>query len=64
MARQFEIFATVSSVRDLSLQMEALGRWMRLDPNVWPTMFHGATVTQLELEKLRGIKNMVRLGRV
>lgn len=63
-ARQFEAFATASSVRELCLQMETAGIWMRLDPNVWPTMFHGATVTPLELEKLRGIKNIVRLGRV
>ncbi len=63
-ARQFEIFATAGSVRDLCLQMEAAGSWMRLDSNVWPTMFHGATVTQLELEELRGIHNIVRLGRV
>jgi hypothetical protein len=64
LARQFETFATASSMRDLCLQMEALGRWMRLDSNVWPTMFHGAIVTPLEMEQLRGIKNMVRLGRV
>jgi hypothetical protein len=63
-ARQFEIFASASSVKEVCLQMEAEGSWMRLDPNVWPTMFHGATVTQLELEKLRGIKNIVRLGRL
>ena len=64
MVRQFEVFATAGSVRDLCLQMEALGRWMRLDSNVWPTMFHGATVTHLEMERLRAIKNIVRLGRV
>jgi hypothetical protein len=63
-ARQFETFATASSVRELCLHMEAAGSWMRLDPNVWPTMFHGATVTHLELAHLRGIQNMVRLGRV
>jgi len=63
-ALQFETFATASSVRELCLQMEAAGTWMRLDPNVWPTMFHAATVTRLELEHLRGIENMVRLGRV
>jgi hypothetical protein len=51
-------------VKEVCLQMEAVGTWMRLDPNVWPTMFHGATVTRLELEKLRGIKNIVRLGRL
>jgi hypothetical protein len=63
-ARQFETFATASSVRELCLQMEAAGTWMRLDPNVWPTMFHAATVTRLKLEHLRSIENMVRLGRV
>jgi hypothetical protein len=63
-ARQFETFAKAGSVRELCLQMEAAGIWMRLDPNVWPTMFHGATVTLLEHDHLRGIKNMVRMGRV
>lgn len=64
MARQFEVFATAGSVRELCLQMEAIGRWMRLDTTVWPTMLHAATVTQLELEKLRGIQHIVRLGHV
>jgi hypothetical protein len=64
MAKQFETFAKATSVRDICLEMEAINRWMRLDPNVWPTMFHGATVSELELEKLRGIKTKVRLGRV
>lgn len=63
-ARQFETFANASSVRELCLQMEAAGLWLRPDPNVWPTMFHGATVTRLEHAHLRGITNMVRLGRV
>jgi len=63
-ARQFEIFATAGSVRELCLQMEAAGRWMRLDPDVWPTMYHAATVTRLELEQLRSIGNKLRLGRV
>ncbi len=64
LASQFEIYAAASNVHDLCLQTEALGRWMRLDSNVWPTMFHGATVTELEMDQLRGIKNLVRLGRV
>jgi hypothetical protein len=63
-ARQFEIFATASSVHEVCLEMETLGRWMRLDSNVWPTMFHGATVTELEMDQLRSIKHLVRLGRV
>lgn len=61
-ARQYETFATAASVRELCLQMEAAGTWLRLDPAVWPTMFHGATVTHLEMEHLRGIRNLVRLG--
>jgi len=63
-ARQFEIFAAAASVRELCLQMEAAGRWMRLDPDVWPTMYHAATVTRLELEQLRSIGSKLRLGRV
>jgi hypothetical protein len=63
-ARQFETFASASSMRELCLHMEEVGIWMRPDPNIWPTMFHGATVTRLELQHLRGINNMVRLGRV
>ncbi len=63
-ARQYETFATAGSVRELCEQMEASGDWMRLDPGVWPTMFHGATVTSLELMCLRGIGSTVRMGHV
>lgn len=63
-AHQFETLAAATSVRELCLQLEAAGQWLRLDPSVWPTMFHGATVTRLELEQLRGIRQLVRLGRV
>lgn len=64
MARQFEVFATAGSVRELCLQMESIGRWMRLDPDVWPTMFHAATVTERELERLRAVQHTVRMGHV
>ena len=37
---------------------------MRIDEEVKPTMFRCATVTQSEIEELRCIKNVVRLGRV
>ena len=63
-ARQLETFASAGSVHELCERMEEAGTWLRLDPTVWPTMFHGATVTSLELRQLRGIKNRVRLGRV
>ncbi len=37
---------------------------MRIDKNVRPKMYRGATISQLELEQLRRIKNVVRMGRV
>ena len=37
---------------------------MRLDPNVKPQMFHGATVSRDELAQLRRVKNVIRKGRV
>jgi hypothetical protein len=38
--------------------------FLRIDTNVQPEMFHGATVSQIELEELRRVKNIIRLGRV
>jgi len=64
MATQYEICATISSIRELCERMEAAGRWLRLDRAVWPTMFHAATVSLAELDHLRGIPNMIRMGRV
>ena len=64
MATQYEIAATASSIRELCQRMEAAGNWLRLDLDVWPTMFHAATVSMVELEHLRRIRNVVRMGRV
>lgn len=61
---QFEALAQSNSVADLFDRLEKSGVLMRLDTSVKPTMFHGATVSQMELEALRTIKNVVRLGRV
>ncbi len=64
MATQYEIAAAATSVVDFCARMEAAGLWLRLDPAVWPTMMHGATVTELELAQLRRIPEVVRKGRV
>ena len=40
------------------------GSWSGIDPTVEPTMYRCATSSQTELESLRRIKNVVRLGRV
>ncbi|MFW2383331.1 MAG: NAD(P)/FAD-dependent oxidoreductase [Acidimicrobiales bacterium] len=63
-AAQFESIANASSSDDMFLRLEASGYFLRLDPNVWPTMFHGATISEPELAELRRLKNVVRLGHV
>jgi hypothetical protein len=44
--------------------LEADDVMVRIDPSVQPTVFRGATVSRLELDSLRRIENVVRLGRV
>lgn len=63
-AAQFEALAAATTIDDLFDRLEAKGVLLRIDPTVRPKMFHGATVSQLELAQLRRIKNIVRLGRV
>jgi hypothetical protein len=63
-ALQFEAIASAHSVDDLFDRLEASGVLLRLDTKVKPKMFHGATVSQAELAKLRLVKNVVRMGRV
>ena len=61
---QFEAIAAAKSCEDLFDRLEAMGSLLRVDASVRPQMFHGATVSQLELEQLRRVKNIVRRGRV
>ncbi len=63
-AVQFESIAQATSIEDMFDRLEAGGYFLRIDPTRRPTMFHGATITELEIEALRRIKNVVRLGRV
>lgn len=63
-ANQFESLANATSVHDLFDRLEASGALLRIDKNVRPKMFHGATISQMELEELRKIKNVIRKGRV
>ncbi len=64
LAAQFESAAQAHSIDDLFARLEAAGVLLRIDQSVTPSMFHGATVSQAELEQLRRIKQVVRLGRV
>jgi hypothetical protein len=63
-ADELEQIAEASSIDDLFFRLEAHGRLLRLDESVQPTMYRCATVTLAELEQLRRISNVVRLGRV
>lgn len=53
-----------TSIDDLYLRLEALGCLMRIDQSVEPTMYRCAILSQHELEKLRTIEGVVRLGHV
>jgi hypothetical protein len=53
-----------TSIDDLYLQLEALGCLMRIDQSVEPTMYRCAILSQHELEKLRTIDGVVRMGHV
>jgi hypothetical protein len=63
-ANQLESISKADSIPNLFERLEEVGVLVRLDKTVTPKMFHGATVSQLELVALRKIKNVVRLGRV
>ncbi len=63
-AAQFEAISQSESIPDLFAKLETAGVLLRIDPKVQPKMFHGATVSQLELAALRKIKRVIRLGRV
>jgi hypothetical protein len=61
---QFEALEQAESIADLFDKLEKGGVLVRIDRNVQPKMFRGATISQLELEQLRRIKNVIRLGHV
>lgn len=61
---QFRCVAESTSIADLFVRLESAGLMLRLDPTVEPTMYRCSTVTIDELEQLRRIRDVVRLGRV
>lgn len=63
-ALQMEAIAASTSIENLFERLEESGCLVRLDPNVQPTMFHGATVSQEELREMRRVEGVVRLGRI
>jgi hypothetical protein len=64
LTRQLEAVIAAEDVQDLMLRLEAAGEWMRIDPGVMPTVYHGAILSKAELALLRRIHGIVRLGHV
>jgi hypothetical protein len=63
-ASQLEAMAQAETIDDLFTRLESEGVLLRIDPGVSPTTFRGAIVSEAELRLLRGITNVVRMGRV
>lgn len=63
-AIQLEAMAEASSIEDLFARLEAEGFFLRIDPDLSPTMFRGAVISEAELGLLRQVKDVVRLGHV
>ena len=61
---QFQAMAGATTLDDLFLRLEAAGFFLRVDPEVMPTMVSGAILSEVELALLRQITDVVRLGRV
>jgi putative NAD(P)-binding protein len=59
-----EAGADAADVEDLSERLEASGRLVRIDPSSRATMYRGTMLSARELEAVRQIRDVVRLGRV
>ena len=56
--------AAAASPEDLFLRLEAAGVMLRIDESFTPTMAKTPTIAHWEIDLLRGIENVVRLGHV
>jgi hypothetical protein len=56
--------AAAESLDDLFLRLEAAGAMLRIDPTVVPTMAKTPTLGTWELDLLRSVEHVVRLGHI
>ena len=63
-SEQFRAINKSVDPKSFFLEFENIGLLMRLDKNIWPRKFRCATVSTEELQLIKGIKNVVRKGRV
>jgi hypothetical protein len=61
---QFEAITQANSLPELLHILETRGVLMRIDPSVEPTTYRCAVVSRGELQRLRSIRDVVRLGHV
>lgn len=59
---QLRAINDAASAQDLLARLEDAGVLLRIDPAIRPAMYRCATVTRLELEQLRRITDVVRMG--
>jgi hypothetical protein len=64
LAADMEAARDATSIGDLFSRLEAAGQLLRIDPTVTPEMYRCAICTEAEVEAMRQIKTVVRLGRV
>ena len=63
-ADQMEALSKATSIDDLFERLEACEAMLRIFPDHKPTMFHYATMSAGEIEVLRKIKTVIRMGHV
>ncbi|MGH1329281.1 MAG: NAD(P)-binding protein [Paracoccaceae bacterium] len=61
---EFEAIIGAPDLDAMFDRLEARGNLLRLDPDIRPSAYKCATVTQAELARLRGIRDVVRMGHV
>jgi len=59
-----EASAQARDADDLVARLEQVKLLLRTDPDRWPTMFRGATASPAEVQELRRIERVIRLGHV
>jgi hypothetical protein len=63
-AAQLESCANATSIAGLFDLLEQSGQLLRIDKSITPTMYHGATIAQAEIDALGTIRNVIRKGHV
>jgi hypothetical protein len=64
LATQTEVIQQAESTEDVLLRLGECGQLLRIDPCVVPARYRCATVSRAELDELRRIEHIVRLGHV